>query len=256
MNPRTPAENDLLAYVDDQLDESQRQWVEQYLAKNPVAARQVADWRADTQRLRIALTRDESLPEMRHLQPPVIRRHLRARRQLRWALACTLVLSLSGGGVAGWHLKDMAMHRQMLPMEDAVHAYQLFSQDKLPVLDVVAGNRGEMNNWLSRYFINGLMPPNLDEYGFKMMGGRLMVTDLGPAALVVYQDAQGVRVAYYIRPAGQMSPKSGKREAGKLLAQYWSDNNYSYAIVSPVKNNRTEPVQKAIAAYTTAPRAI
>ncbi|NDL65234.1 anti-sigma factor family protein [Acerihabitans arboris] len=257
MMTRTPTENDLQAYVDNQLDESRRLWVERYLAQHPEAAKRVADWQSETQRLRVALAGDESLaqaqgPQPQYSQPQVIRRQIRSRRQMRWALAFTLILSLGGGGVAGWQLRDMDMQRHVLPMEDAVRAYQMFSRDKLPVLDVVADNRGAMNNWLSRYFINGAMPPNLEEYGFTLLGGRLMATDAGPSALIVYQDRQGVRVTYYIRPSGHNGLRSGKREAGNLLAQYWSDNKYNYAMVSPVNNSRAQPVQNAIAAYTAA----
>lgn len=252
-----PSENDLLAYVDNQLDEPQRLWVERYLAQHPAVADRVAGWQADTQRLRVALTGNEAQPTAsyrrpHHLQPQVIRRQIQSRRQVRWALAFTLLFSLGGGGIAGWQFKDMAMRSHALPMEDAVNAYQLFSQDKPPVLDRVADNSGDMDNWLSRYFINGAMPPNLEAYGFTLVGGRLMATDAGPAALIVYQDAQEVRVAYYIRPLGQQGLKSGKRRAGSLLAQYWSDNKYNYAMVSPVNNSRAQSVQNAIAAYTAA----
>ncbi|WP_413723306.1 anti-sigma factor family protein [Sodalis sp. RH24] len=259
MMTRTPTENDLHAYVDNQLDEPQRRWVQHYLSRHPEAAKRVAGWQTETQRLRVALTHDESLtqaPDLqtRLVQAQAIRRRIQSRRQTRLALAFTLLFSLGVGGIAGWQFRDLEMQRHALPMEDAVHAYQLFSQDKLPVLDVVADNRGDMDNWVSRYFINGAMPPNLEEYGFTLVGGRLMATDTGPSALIVYQDSQGVRVTYYIRPSGSNGLKSGKREAGNLLAQYWSDNKYSYAVVSPVNSRRAQPVQNAIAAYTAAHR--
>ncbi len=257
MTTRTPTENDLLAYVDRQLDETQRRWVEHYLAQHPAAAKTVAGWQTDTQRLRIALTRaadvapasDRAPP---YLQPQAIRRRIQSRRQTRLALAFTLLFSLGAGGIAGWQFHDMAMGRRALPMEDAVRAYQLFSQDKTPVLDMVADNRDAMNNWLSRYFINGASPPDLDAYGFTLVGGRLMATESGPSALIVYQDRQGTRVTYYIRPHGPVGMKSGKRETRSLLAQYWSDNQYNYAMVSPLNDSSTAPVQNAVATYTAA----
>jgi anti-sigma factor RsiW len=77
-----------------------------------------------------------------------------------------------------------------------------------------------------------------------------MATDQGPSALVVYQNAQGMRITFYIRPTGKTALKSGYRETGNLMAQYWSDHKYNYAIISPANDNQTAGVQKAVADYT------
>lgn len=252
MTALIPEENDLLAYVDGQLDDAGRQWVEQYLRQNPQAAKKVAEWLDVNQRLRIALTQNQPLSDTARYEPQMIRHKLRQRRQMRLAMAFMLLLSLGGGGAAGWQCKSIALQRATLPMEDAVHAYKLFTRDQLPMMDVAASNHDDMNNWLSRYFINGDMPPNFEKYGFKLLGGRLMATDQGPSALVVYQNAQGVRITFYIRPTGKTALKNGHRETDNLMAQYWSDHRYNYAIISPANDSQAAGVQKAVADYTAA----
>jgi len=250
MTALIPGENDLLAYVDGQLDDAGRQRVEQYLLQNPQAAKKVAEWLDVNQRLRIVLTQQDPELDTARYDPRLILHKLQQRRQMRLAMAFMVLISVGGGGAAGWQFKTMQMQSATLPMEDAVHAYNLFTRDRLPMMDVAASNRDDMNNWLSRYFINGDMPPNFEKYGFKLLGGRLMATDQGPSALVVYQNAQGMRITFYIRPTGKTALKSGYRETGNLMAQYWSDHKYNYAIISPANDNQTAGVQKAVADYT------
>ncbi|MFS2126646.1 anti-sigma factor family protein, partial [Pseudomonas sp. Pseusp97] len=50
----TPQEQDLHAYIDDQLEPARRQWVEAWLAAHPDDARRVEGWRHDAQQLRAA----------------------------------------------------------------------------------------------------------------------------------------------------------------------------------------------------------
>ncbi len=250
MNPLPPEEQDLHAYVDGQLDEEQRQWVEHYLAAQPAIAAQVAKWQADAQSLRIAL--DAFTPPLAPRSVPLqnMRARVKKRRQLRVAMAFTVVFSLGLGGVAGWQLHAGSEQHATLPMEDAIQAYRLFSHDHVKALDVVAKDNNQMNLWMSQYFINGNLPPNLENYGFKIIGGRLMATDRGPSALIVYQDAAGMRVTYYIRPSGALAIGKGERKADNLMAQYWSDKRYNYAVISPANSTLVAPLQKAIADYT------
>jgi len=250
MNPLMPEEQHLHAYVDGQLDAQQRQWVEQYLANHPESAARVTTWQQDNQRLRLALTQFET-----PLLTPAQRiRHVRQqqgqRRRQHLALAFSLVFTLSLGAMGGWQYATLQGQFHNLPMEDAVQAYKLFGEDKLSALDVAARSPAQLDNWLSRYFINSNTPPNFENYGFTLVGGRLLSTEQGPSALIVYQDAQGTRVTYYIRPAGQKSLPQGQRQADNLMTQYWGDGRYNYAVISPAGNNQTEPLQRKVADYS------
>ncbi|QKJ85663.1 Anti-sigma factor [Paramixta manurensis] len=243
-----PDEHDLHAWMDGEADEATAKRVERYLAENPEAAGRVAGWRHDAQLLRQAMHAQKvalDTPEPQHL-----RRRVRQQRQWKLATACALVLSLSLGGYTGWQLKDSQMTQRHLPMEDAVQAYKLFGDETLTPLDVVASQQADLAHWVARYFINGNPPPNLEQYGFRLLGARLMATEQGPAALVMYQDPQGTRVAWYIRPQSPTKLPHGQRQAEDVMAQYWSDQHYNYALVTPMNTPDVGGVRKAVSLAT------
>lgn len=242
-----PDEQDLHAWMDGETDEATAQRIERYLAENPQAAGRVAALRQDTQLLRQAMSRQNmafDTPE-----PHYFRRRVRQQRQRKLALACVLVLSLSVGGYTGWQLKDSQIAMR-LPMEDAVQAYKLFGNETLTPLDVVASQQTDLAHWVARYFINGNLPPDLKQYGFKPLGARLMATAQGPAALVMYQDPHGTRIAWYIRPLSPVKLPHGQRQAEDVMAQYWSDEYYNYALVTPLKAAEAGDVRKAVSQVT------
>ena len=62
----------------------------------------------------------------------------------------------------------------------------------------------------------------------------LLATDSGPAAIVMYEDAQGGAIGLYIRPPARHADAllRGQRQEGTLAAAYWSARGYNYALVS------------------------
>jgi anti-sigma factor RsiW len=92
-----------------------------------------------------------------------------------------------------------------------------------------------MQGWLDQYFSQAQRLPNLTASGYTPISGRLLSTEQGPAAMVVYEDQAGHKVSFYVRPPG---PKNfllprGSRSDGELQAEYWSGAGYNYAMVSP-----------------------
>ena len=82
-----------------------------------------------------------------------------------------------------------------LPMEDAVQAYRLFGDGaQQATMDINTHQTTQLASWLGRYFINGTLPPNLERFGYQLIGARLMANEHGASALVLYQTASGTRV--------------------------------------------------------------
>lgn len=240
-----PDEHDLHAWMDGETDEATSARIELYLAQNPAAAAQVAGWRRDAQQLRQAMPLQNIT--LKNPEPLALRRQV---RQWKLATACALVLALSVGGYTGWQLKESQMLMIHQPMEDAVQAYKLFDNVAATPMDVVARQPTELANWVARYFINGNPPPNLEQYGFSITGARLIATAQGPAALIMYQDQHGTRVGWYIRPLSPVKLPHGERQADSVMTQYWSDDHYNYALVTPQNSSAVNGVRKAISLAT------
>ena len=92
-----------------------------------------------------------------------------------------------------------------------------------------------MQGWIDRYFRHAERLPDLTSAGFKPVSCRLLTTDQGGAAMVLYEDRQGRQISFYIRPPGPQNSllPRGNRQDGDLQAQYWSGPGYNYAMVGP-----------------------
>lgn len=246
MKPNYPSEDELQAYVDGQLDAMRHAEIKALAAADAGLTGWIDRLRAENQQLRAALA---SLPPLKpepRLDPVAIRRGLARRRQTRLAVAASVLLAFGLGGVGGWQGHGMVMQSTSLPMADAVQAYRLFSESGNPVVDIAAGEPGKLQNWLDMHFVHAAPMPDLKSYGFRPVGGRLMATEQGSAAMVLYRDDRGETVLFYIRPPGHTAIGRGSRREGDLLAQYWADQGYHYAVVSTGSSPRSAAVQRAL----------
>ncbi|KJH85447.1 transmembrane anti-sigma factor [Pseudomonas fluorescens] len=230
-----PSDNDLHAYVDHQLSEADRQQVEIYLANHPAAAKRVRAWQQDAQHLRTTLSAALHQSANPNLDPATIRQRLKHRTHRQLANAAVLMVAIGVGGFGGWHARQMTLLSAAAPMADALQAYRLIAQQGILPADYQSGDKQGMQGWLDRYFAQADRLPDLTGAGFKPVSGRLLSTDQGAAAMVVYQDAGGQKISFYIRPPGPRNfllPRGSRRD-GELQAEYWSGPGYNYAMVIP-----------------------
>ncbi|EXF96225.1 transmembrane anti-sigma factor [Pseudomonas fluorescens HK44] len=243
-----PSVSDLHAYVDHQLDDADRRLVETYLAATPHVAEQVQAWQQDAQQLRAALSGALQQPPNPNLDPSVIRQRLKRQSRRHLASAAVLLIAVSVGGLGGWQAREMTMVGAALPMTDAMQAYRMFAQQGILQADYTVTDDGDMQGWLDRYFSRVDRLPNLANSGFKPVSGRLLSTEQGPAAMVMYEDQSGRKISFYVRPPG---PKNyllprGSRSDGELQAEYWSGPGYNYAMVSEARDPATQMLKQEL----------
>lgn len=241
-----PSEHDLHAYVDGHLSDEQRRQLQNWLASHPEQARQVAAWQADAQHLRAALG-SRPIAENPHLDPALIRQRVRARTHRRLAMAAAFTLAMGTGALGGWQARGLGTVA-VQPMGDAMQAYRLFALEGVLPADLKTRQAGDMQQWLDHYFTGAARLPDLHSAGFQAVGGRLLSTEQGPAAMVLYEDGQGRRISFYIRTPG---PKHfllppGARQDGGLNAEYWSGGEYNYALVSRVDDQAVQVVRRVL----------
>lgn len=230
-----PSERDLHAYVDHQLLDADRRVLETWLAAHPDVAAQVHAWQQDAQLLRASLSGALQQPANPELDPTLIRQRIRRQSRRHLATAAVLLIAVSVGGLGGWQARQMSLMADFPPMADAMQAYRLFAQDGVMPADYKVQGAGDMQAWLDRYFHQASRLPDLSQAGFKAVSARLLNTEQGAAAMVLYEDPQGRRISFYIRPPGPenaLLPR-GSRSADGLQAEYWSGSGYNYALVSP-----------------------
>lgn len=230
-----PSDSDLHAYVDRQLSEADQRLMATYLDSHPEVAARVRAWQQDAQHLRATLSAGLQQPPNPDLDPTLIRQRLKHQSRRHLASAAVLLLAVSVGGWSGWHAREMTLISATAPMTDALQAYRLFAQQGILPADYQTGDEHSMQDWLDRYFTQANRLPDLSGAGFKPISARLLSTEQGAAAMVVYQDPSGQKISFYVRPPG---PKNfllprGSRRDGELQAEYWSGAGYNYAMVIP-----------------------
>ena len=249
MNTLLPNEAELHAYADGQLDDAARvALVESYLAANTEARARVEQWQRGSEALRVALMNMGPLPANPRLDPKYIRASMRQRFRRQLALCASLLLVLGLGSAGGWQARSMHLSATApLPMQDAMEAHRIFATDRLRPVEMNAANTPDLESWLSGRLGRPLALPDLNSYGFRLLGGRLLATADGAAALLLYEDRQGQRVSFYVRPSTHTpNGTSGLRSDQGLSAQYWFRNGYGFAVVGRSDDPQTREVQQAI----------
>ena len=226
-----PTDDELHAYVDGRLDPARRAVVAAWLEAHPERAAQVEGWKRDAEHLRVLAANPERWPANASLTPAQVRRGLQARRRRRVGIAASWAFAFVIGGGAGWQMRELRPSPSALPMADAVAAYRQFAEADAPPMEFDPARADDLQRWLLRHFGEAGRVPDLSQAGYRLMGGRLLSTEQGAAAMLVYQDGSGARVGFYLRPRGRLAG-DGQRRDGDLLAQYWSRRDTSFALVS------------------------
>ena len=86
--------------------------------------------------------------------------------------------------------------------------------------------------WLSKRLGRQLVTPDLSGAGFRLMGGRLLPAEDGPAAQFMYENGSGERLTLYLRSGIRDETAFRYHEEGGIGAFYWSDEGFGYAIAA------------------------
>ncbi|AFQ49076.1 anti-sigma factor family protein [Burkholderia cepacia] len=109
-------------------------------------------------------------------------------------------------------------------------AYAVYAADREHPVEVDARDPARLAAWLSVRLGRPVRAPSLDEYGYALMGGRLLPGDAGPAVQLMYQRADGKRVTLYMTAydARRFAPQA--MSADGRYTYFWSDRGMGYAL--------------------------
>ncbi|MFV0332589.1 MAG: anti-sigma factor family protein [Tropicimonas sp.] len=245
MTDRPVSEDELHAHVDGALDPTRRAEVSAYLGAHPDVARRIDAYRAERQSLREALAPilDEPLPSELNL-----RRMLETRRRPfpppRWAAAAAISLCIGGAG--GWALRDMAPAPSAGLMDlghDAAASYAVYAPDDMRPVEIRAEDRDMFATWAARRLGRPIAIPELAASGYRFMGGRIVATAQGPAALFMYDDDKGNRIVMLARPMpGATEASMASMAMGEVHGFAWSDGGFGYSLVGGMASETLHPL--------------
>lgn len=248
-----PSEAELHGYVDGQLGLERRAAVERHLAEHPDAARRVASDISQRSALRAAFAGYAAQP----LPPEVnlsrlIEQRLR-RRHVPWQVAAAIALSLGIGGAGGWLLHtptvlDRPARAMALLQEEALASHVVYSADPRHAVEVSAGEREQLVQWLSNRLGRTVAPPDLASFGFVLIGGRLLATEQGnPAALFIYENGNSNRMSLLMRPmTTDLQVPITDWDRGDVNACSWIGKGMGYALLGAVPDEQLDRIARHI----------
>jgi len=235
-------EDELHAYVDGELPADRHDAVESWLATHPEDASLVATCRTqiDAIRARYGNVVNEPIPVSLRLD-----RLIRSGRRASTGIAAAAaIVAFLLGGIAGWAARDLSAavpSRFDAFASDALTAHRLYIAEVRHPIEVKANER-HLIPWLSKRVGTTLRAPDLSTFGLKLLGGRLLPGANGPAAMFMYEGANGERFTIYGSP--QHQPQSAFRYTtlDKFAAVHWIEGNIGFVVSGPADRDRLSKI--------------
>ncbi len=228
-------EDDALhAYVDGVLDDETRANVARYLATDPEAAARVKAWQADTVALRRALAAKAEEPIPDALLPHRLRPARRQDGWRRYAIAASIAVAFVSGTGAGWLGRGLPEAHGLASLgQQAAVAQQVFANAPQPL----ARTNGRPALQVGLDASNPGLPiaaPDLRAAGYTLLGGRLVPTKQGTAALFVYRREDNLRIGVMVRRMIGIDTDAALRQVpvDGAIGYAWSRRGIGFSVVS------------------------
>jgi anti-sigma factor RsiW len=236
-----PTDDELHAFVDDELSDARRAAVENWLAAHPEDSARVQAWKKQAELIQMrygGLVNEPVTPRFD------LDRLVRADPPWRLMIASAAVFALLIGGAAGWFGRgawDGAPAAKLITAE-ALDAHKLYVVEVRHPVEVPGSEAPHLVQWLSRRVGHELRAPELQSLGLQLVGGRLLPGSRGAAAFFMYEGQSGERFTIYCSRSGAPDTALRYRPAGSLAAFYWTENDFSYVVSGTADRTRLQRV--------------
>ena len=245
-NPKIPVtEDELHAYVDNELPGERRADVEAWLASHPDDAERVQSWRAMAEALHARYDQVANEPVPRRLD--LERLGQQPRKWLYGAVAASLIAFAAGGGV-GWLAHGAAAKPSVFQSFtlDALDAHRLYVVEVRHPVEVPGSERAHLQQWLTKRCGWDVRAPELSAAGLKLVGGRLLPGPTGPASFLMYESASGERFTVYTAKASTETTQMRYTRQDNEGALFWADRGVGYVVSGGSDRERLAQVARAV----------
>jgi anti-sigma factor RsiW len=241
------SEDELHAYVDGELPADRVIAVEEWLASHPEDAARVATWRAqaDAIRARFGNAAHETVPPRLKVEAL-----LRSGRNWRTIAAAVAALAFLAGGVAGWMARSTTEVVAAVgdPADDlaqrALAAHKLYIGEIRHPIEVSA-DQAHLTPWLSRRLGTTLRIPDFSAFDLKLLGGRLLPAEAGPAALLMFENGSGDRITFYMSKIDHPQMAFRYYTSDHVAAIRWVVGDYGFVVSGPADKARLKELARA-----------
>jgi len=245
-DPKIPVtEDELHAYVDNELPAERRGDVEAWLSAHPDDAERVRSWRemAEALHARYDQVANEPVPKRLELERLV----QRPRRWLYGTIAASLLCFIAGGGT-GWLARGATASPSTFQSftADALDAHRLYVVEVRHPVDVPGNERAHLQQWLTKRCGWDVRAPELGATGLKLVGGRLLPGPTGPASFLMYESASGERFTVYTAKASTETTQMRFIKQDGDGALFWADRGVGYVVSGTSDRERLSQVARLV----------
>src|ERR1700744_5460962 len=111
-----------------------------------------------------------------------------------------------------------------------------------------AADGAELVKWVSSRLHQQVKVPDLATSGYRLMGGRLVATAHGPAAMFMYDDDHGSRIVMLTRPMNgtdENAPMTPHAK-GDVTVFSWADGGIVYSLVGQAPSELLRPLANEV----------
>ena len=152
-----------------------------------------------------------------------------------YGLFTFILITLVLGGAGGWFLHSGLQPPEgviTLMAQQAVANHVVYTADRRRPTELGAQQRDDLARWVSNRLNHQVAPPDLSDYGYSYIGGRLAATPDGPAGLFMYDGPQGVRLTVFVLPlTAAPSLPIQHVEVDQVDGWAWVDKSIGYTVL-------------------------
>jgi anti-sigma factor RsiW len=160
------------------------------------------------------------------------------------------MLLLSIGGLGGWVMRGSL---QTSPAglaalaQEAADSYHVYAPDRVRPVEMRASDSAQLVQWMSNRLKQQVKLPDLTGSGYRLMGGRLIATSHGPAAMFMYDDDHGDRLVVLTRPmASEQSAPMAPHSGGDVAGFAWADGGMGYSLMGQAAADTLKPIANEV----------
>ncbi|HIO93081.1 MAG TPA: anti-sigma factor [Leucothrix mucor] len=249
-------EDDLHAYVDNQLSVEKVEAVEALMRKDPKVMQQVHEWQQQNEAITALFSNDESLPTSEKLKLKNIIKQTSVdtpnTHKTPWfySVAASVFLLVMGGAL-GWFAHGLSQPLTKNTanfVNSAISAHQVYSVEVLHPVEVNADKQKHLVAWLSKRINHSLAVPNLQEYGYDFLGGRLLAMRKGKAAAqLMFENNEGKRVTLLVSKNKNYRDQAFHlKNIDNINTYYWMDSKVAYSITGEMNSRELRKLSTSV----------
>ena len=196
---------------------------------------------------------DAPLPQVLREGIAAARRDERSRLRARLArparvaaVLALLALGVLAGFVAGQH--SVAQSPVGTVARSAIAAYATYAPEGLPAMDLAPPTPDAIGPWLTERTGLPVTPPGLTKAGLHLSGARVLPSDAGPVAFLLYEGSAGQRIAVTMGPAGPEGDDTAFRFARHdgIETIAWTDGALSFTVTGRTSQDTLRRIAAAV----------